>query len=247
MKRTAIILVAGMGTRLKPLTENNHKCLTEINGKPILINTLENLSKNGFEKVVLVVGYLKELIYEKIGEEFEGIKIEYVNNDIYRETNTSYSLKLGIDRVKDDDEIFIFEGDVMFENRLLTDFIASETDNMTVLEKYNILLDGTFVTLDANNNVIAWTHKSKRTKGYILEDKYKTVNIHKFRKVFVNEVLIPYLDEVVANSRGREPLETVMNLIVQKNSSIKGFIVDSQKWFEIDDLNDLKKAEEIFS
>ena len=247
MRRTAIILVAGMGTRLKPLTENNHKCLTEVNGKPILVNTLENLSRNEFEKVVLVVGYLKELIYKKIGEEFKGIKIEYVDNNLYKETNTSYSLKLGIDRVKDDEEVFIFEGDVIFENRLLADFISKEADNMTVLEKYNAFLDGTFVKLNADNIVVEWTHKSKRPKGYTVEDKYKTVNIHKFKKIFVNGVLIPYLDEVVLSSSGKEPLETVMNMIVQKNGSIEGFILNGQKWFEIDDLNDLKRAEEIFS
>ena len=56
MIRKAIILVAGMGTRLKPLTLSNHKCLTKVNGTPILFNALENLRRAGVDETLLVVG-----------------------------------------------------------------------------------------------------------------------------------------------------------------------------------------------
>ena len=55
---TAVILVAGLGSRLKPLTDEVLKCLTEVNGKPILEQTLEALVRNGISKAVIVVGYL---------------------------------------------------------------------------------------------------------------------------------------------------------------------------------------------
>jgi choline kinase len=58
MKRKAIILVAGMGTRLKPRTDNTHKCLTEVNGCKILVNALTQLKNNSVDETILVVGYL---------------------------------------------------------------------------------------------------------------------------------------------------------------------------------------------
>lgn len=246
MKREAIILAAGMGTRLKPLTENNHKCLTEVQGVPILINTLEILSRNNFSKVILVVGYLQELIRQRIGCSYKDMKIEYAVNEKYMQTNTSYSLKLGLDKYSGDGNLFIFEGDVFFEEALLEDFINMAEKNATVLEKYNTLLDGTFVTLDSSAIVAAWTHKSKRPEGYMVEDKYKTVNIHKFDSLFVKQVLYPHVEKVVKKTDGKEPLETVMDNIVHDGGKIVGFILSGQRWFEIDDLNDLKHAEEVF-
>lgn len=246
MKKEAIILVAGMGTRLKPLTENNHKCLTEVHGVPILINTLEILSQNNFSKVILVVGYLQELIRRRIGDSYRNMKIEYAVNEKYEQTNTSYSLKLGLDKYSGQSELFIFEGDVFFEEALLENFINMEEQNATVLEKYNTLLDGTFVTLDSSAIVAAWTHKSKRPKDYTLEDKYKTVNIHKFDNLFVKQILYPYVEKVVENTDGKEPLETVMDNIVRDGGKIAGFILSGQRWFEIDDLVDLQHAEKVF-
>ena len=82
----AIILVAGMGTRLKPLTNEIPKCLTEVNGKPILINMIENLEKRGIEETILLIGYLGEKIKEKIDNIFGNMKITYVENKIYDKT-----------------------------------------------------------------------------------------------------------------------------------------------------------------
>ena len=95
MGREPNILVAGMGTRLRPLTDTNHKCLTEVNGVPILLNALKVLNNNKFSRVILVVGYLREQIKEVIGDAYQNMKIEYAVNSIYSKTNTSYSLELG--------------------------------------------------------------------------------------------------------------------------------------------------------
>ena len=88
----AIILVAGMGTRLKPRTDTIHKCLTKVNDIPIIENALTCLKSVGVTEVMLVVGYLRDEIKDEIGNEFNGIKIGYVENSDYATTSTSYSL-----------------------------------------------------------------------------------------------------------------------------------------------------------
>lgn len=246
MKRKAIILVAGMGTRLKPLTADNHKCLTMVNGTPILINMLDKLSNSGISEVVLVVGYLKEQIRKKIGNQYCGMKILYSENERYTKTNTSYSLQLGLDSLFEYDELYILEGDVFFEESVLNAIVLNPNKNATVLERFNKNLDGTFVTLDEDCNVIDWVHKSKRPDNYNVSDKYKTVNIHKFSHDFVDTFLKPETDNTVYESNGEESMESVMQKIVLCNKLVKGIILNGEKWFEIDDLDDLEKAEKIF-
>lgn len=247
MKRIAIILAAGMGTRLKPLTLTCHKCMTKVNGTPIIYNALNCLQNIGVREVELVVGYLADEINHVLGNSYGAVKLNYVLNDIYSKTNTSYSLKLGLEKAENYDSLFILEGDVFFSQDLLMRIAADQHENVTLLEKYNCALDGTFVEIDKTSHVIDWTHKSMREAGYTLEDKYKTINIHKFSGVFVKECLYPSVQEVCRKSEGKDPLENVMRKIVRSDKrAIYGLDSAGIKWFEIDDSKDLAAAEEIF-
>ncbi len=242
----AIVLAAGMGTRLKPLTDSVPKCLTEVNGKPILINMLENLKESGVEETNIVIGYLGNIIQDRIGNNFGNMKVSYTTNPIYDKTNTSYSLWLALEKLGESDDLLILEGDVFFEKRLLNELLRKDQPNMTVVQKYNSELDGSFVDID-NGRVVDWIHKSRRKEGFTLSDKHKTVNIHKFDYKFVEEQLKPALFKSVKESNGKEPIEYVMQEIVtNKGGKITPLEVGEMKWFEIDDLNDLKIAEKIF-
>ena len=247
MRKKAIILVAGMGTRLQPLTLKNHKCLTEINGVPILGNCLENISKVGIDEAVLVIGYLGDKIKSYIGGRYGQVDIIYAENADYACTNTSQSLYAGLKCTDGYDELYVFEGDVFYEYAVLKELCSLERKNVTVLEAYNSELDGTFVTIDERQNVIDWRHKSMRGEGYRLEDKYKTVNIHKFSPEFIYNILMPQLEKSIKENKGKDPLENVMQEIVGLHPDlIYGYILNGKKWFEIDDKQDLLRAERMF-
>lgn len=247
MDRKAIILVAGMGTRLKPLTNVEHKCMTKVCGVPIIKNTLIELEKNGFSEVILVVGYLKERLEQQIRQFALNLKITFVENPIYDKTNTVYSLKKGLEKVSVFDELYVIEGDVFFEDKVLQKLIQEKCKNATVLEKYNSKLEGTFAEINAEQCVVDWRHKSEQEDGYRLEDKYKTVNLHKFSFDFVEKILKREMIEFIGEKGCNQPFEKVMRKIVKKNISImQGVILQGEKWYEIDDLQDLKVAEKIF-
>ena len=242
--KKAIILVAGPGTRLRPVTDNTPKCLIKLNDRPILVNALEILEKVGIEEVILVIGYLGEMIKEAIGQNVGKMKINYVENKIFDKTNNSYSLWLS---VKDLDEpLLILEGDVFFEDNLLEEFMQDPREDLTIVEKYNPDLDGTFVDIDSNNLVLSWTHKKNRPKNFKIENKYKTVNIHKVSSKFLIRWLKPTLKKLVDETGGKEPIETMFKDIIEKGGKINTFHTKGMKWFEIDDIKDLKKAKEIF-
>ena len=71
----AVILAAGMGTRLSPLTNSRPKCLVEVHGKSILQHQLESLAKAGVAECVLVTGYLSDQLRAHFGREFRGIQL----------------------------------------------------------------------------------------------------------------------------------------------------------------------------
>lgn len=90
----AIILAAGIGKRLRPYTDRTPKCLVPVNGIPIIVNSLDRLAEQKVSRVVIVIGYLGNLVVDRIGHEWKGMKIEYVQNDLYATTNNIYSLWL---------------------------------------------------------------------------------------------------------------------------------------------------------
>lgn len=75
----AVVLAAGKGTRLRPLTENKPKALVEVNGTPLIEDVFENLIDIGVDEFVVVVGYLKEQIIERYGDEYRDVPITYAH------------------------------------------------------------------------------------------------------------------------------------------------------------------------
>lgn len=242
--KKAIILLAGQGTRLKPLTNEVPKSLITVNGKSILINALDNLEKNNIEEAVLVVGYLKNKIKKIIGDGFRKMKITYIENDSYNKTNNSYSLWLALKDLNEN--LLLLEGDIFFENQLLKEFLIDKRENLTIVEKYNPSLDGTFVEVGNNKKVLSWTHQKDRPAGFTLKDKYKTVNIHKLSGKFIQNYLIPVLKKHIKETGGKEPIEFIFSEIIKNKAEIYALGTQGAKWIEIDDINDLKMAERIF-
>ena len=117
----AIVLAAGLGTRLKPLTDHSPKCLTEVNKKPILLNTLENLSEIGIPHCTVVTGYLGDKIETAAGSSHKGVEISYVKNEVYEKTNDMYSLWLARDVMEKG--TIIIEGDVFFRCHTLKEAV----------------------------------------------------------------------------------------------------------------------------
>ena len=107
----AMILAAGMGTRLHPITKSIPKCLVPVNSKPILEHQFEALLLAGIRDVVLVVGHLAELLSEKYGSSYGGMNIHYVENRQYDRTNNIYSLWLARQHLNS--QVLLLEGDLV--------------------------------------------------------------------------------------------------------------------------------------
>lgn len=242
----AIILAAGMGRRLAELTRNNTKCMIEVNGVKLIDRVLTQLSALPLKRVVLVIGYEGNKLREYVGTQYKGLPVEYIENPIYDKTNNIYSLSLACNQLQEDDTLLI-ESDLIFEDSLFRMILESPDPNVALVDKYESWMDGTMVRLDEENNIVNFIPK-KAFKYSDTDFYYKTVNIYKFSKDFSSNHYVPFLKAYTRALGNNEYYEQVLRVITLLEScDFKALPLNGQKWYEIDDVQDLKIAETLFA
>jgi len=241
--KKAVLLVAGLGSRLKPLTELEPKCLTEINGKPFLVNALEVLSKNGIEEVVIVIGYMGDKIIKKIGYNFNGVKITYIWNKIYSKTNSMYSAWLA--RKYLEQGALLIEGDYIFENEIIKQLLKTDDKkSYWVGDNFTREDTGSMLIVDKNCRIIEGRIVREKLKEY-KKNYFKSVGIVKLTKDY-GKAFSEWLSQDVEKGNVNIYYDNVIGKHV-KEKPLYVFNIHGLRWYEVDDLNDLKKAEKIFS
>ncbi len=114
----AVILAAGIASRLRPLTDRKPKCLLEIGERCLLARTIDGLLINGIRELVIVTGYLQEQIIDFVNTHYPRLKVEYVYNEKYSSTNNIYSLWLVKEKIRQE-EILLLDSDIIFDPLLV--------------------------------------------------------------------------------------------------------------------------------
>ena len=243
----AIILAAGMGRRLGDLTKENTKCMVPVNGVRLIDRLLGQLSGLSLKRVIIVVGYKGQELKDYIGHRYDDqLKIVYAENPIYDKTNNIYSLSLVKQQLQEDDTLLI-ESDLIFSDSLFQMIIADPYPNLALVAKYESWMDGTMVRLDADNNIVNFVPK-KAFKYEDIDSYYKTVNIYKFSRDFSQQKYVPFLEAYCHALGNNEYYEQVLRVItLLDNSELKALPIGNEKWYEIDDIQDLDIAETIFA
>jgi len=239
-----IILAAGMGTRLQPLTDITPKCLVPVNGKPMLEYQLECLAQAGLQECVLIVGYRASQITNRIGNKHLGMAISYVENRRFRETNNLYSLWLAREDLEDD--IVLLEADLLFEEDLIQRLIQHPATSVAIVNRYRPPMNGT-VILAKNDIADAMVLKVDQGPGFNYPSALKTVNLYKLSRSDMRNFVIPELSRFVEAERTDQYYEAVFSdLIAQKRLQMSVLRADSLKWAEVDTHEDLSAAEALF-
>lgn len=243
-KPVAVVLAAGRGSRLGPLTRDRPKCLVEILGEPILGWTVRALEQFGVDRLIVVVGYRHEQIREFFGGQPVSMPVTYVLNESYAETGTAQSLQLGLEAVPPNRALLVIEGDIVFEPELLHHLALVRDRSSTSLAPYRPDLHGTFARCSRRGLVTAWYHESTRPPGFRLASAYKTVNLHFFPAAAVENALRPALARTLARWGRAVPFERAMQLWLQdRMAPIQGIDVGKTRWYEVDTIADLAVAE----
>lgn len=241
----AIILAAGMGKRLKELTSEATKCMVKVNGVAMIDRMMGALDKLGLSRIVVVVGYEGQKLMDYIDALGISTPVEYVNNTVYDKTNNIYSLYLAKDYLVQEDTLLL-ESDLVFEEAVLQKLIRNPYPSLVLVDKFESWMDGTVVTLDEHDNIQSFVAKREFDFNRI-DEYYKTVNIYKFSKEFSQLYYVPFL-EIYCKALGtNEYYEQVLKVITfLEDPHIKAVKLTGEKWYEIDDVQDLDIAETIF-
>lgn len=243
----ALILAAGMGRRLGKATKDNTKCMVEVNGERLIDRFIKQLITFNLSRIIIVTGYKGEKLKKYILDNYPNVKkFEFVHNPIFDKTNNIYSLSLAKDWLSEDDTILL-ESDLIFEDSILEMLVNHHEPNLALVAKYESWMDGTMVRINADNEIINFIPK----EAFRYEDidvYYKTVNIYKFSKEFCRDEYVPFLEAYTKVMGSNEYYEQVLRVItLLKSSSLKALPLNGQKWYEIDDVQDLDIASVIFA
>lgn len=241
----AVILAAGMGKRLKNLTQNNTKCMIRVNGETLIQRMLGQLDELRLSRIVIVIGYEGAKLIDYINTLDIHTPVVYVNNPVYDRTNNIYSLALAKDYLLKEDTLLL-ESDLIFEPTVLRALLEDPRETLALVDKYESWMDGTVVKLDEEDNITEFVPGKK----FVFEDipfYYKTVNIYKFSKHFSETHYVPFLDAYSKALGNNEYYEQVLRVItLLDDPEIKALKLTGQLWYEIDDIQDLDIASSMF-
>lgn len=242
----AIILAAGMGKRLKELTQNNTKCMVKVNGVTLIDRMLHQIEKQHLSRIIIVIGYEGKKLIKYIETLNIQTPIVYITNPIYDKTNNIYSLALAKDWLCKDDTL-LFESDLIFEDSVLEALLSDPRDTLALVDKYESWMDGTCVKLGEDDTIEVFV-PGKKFKFEEIKNYYKTVNLYKFSKHFSETHYVPFLEAYQSALGQNEYYEQVLRVITMLDEPvIKAKRLEGQLWYEIDDIQDLDIAESIFT
>lgn len=242
----AIILAAGMGTRLKKLTSNNTKCMVKVNGVTLIERALSILDRKSLSRIVLVVGYQAQNLIEFVKTLNIKTPVIFIENNIYDKTNNIYSLTLAKGYACEEDTLLL-ESDLIFEEALIDALLDDKRETLALVDKFENWMDGTCTILDDNDCIVDFV-AGKYLDFANKDEYYKTVNIYKFSSHFSRNTYFPFLEAYAGAMGNNEYYESVIKLIAMlETKEIRAKRLKGQKWYEIDDAQDLDIAESIFA
>jgi len=235
---TALLLAAGIGSRLYPLTRNKPKCLTIVNAMSILERLIFGLNQHGFKRLVVITGHFENHIRDFLGNQAGDITIDYIFSPLYKTTNNIYSLWMA--RKIINEPFLLLESDLVFDESLLDAMLYPDRIAVAKMQPW---MNGTCVTINKSQQVKVFLAGNADSFGEI---KYKTVNIYSISLTSWH-CIVKKLDQHISDGKVNDYYETVFaEMIADGSLSFKIVSFDGKPWYEIDTIEDLAKAEELF-
>ena len=234
-----VILAAGAGSRLKPLTDHIPKCLLKAGEKSILEMTIENLLATGNTEIIIVTGYLENKIREFILDKFPGITVTFIHNSLFTSTNNIYSLWLAKDEVIGDD-MMMMDSDIIFDKQIITDLLNSGYENCLAMKRHEVHDEEIKVKTDSEGRVLEIGKNVNPADA-----AGESIGIEIFGKETLPELFGLLEQMVVTENKVNLFYEAAFQDLADKKKDL--FVVDTTEYLcmEIDTREDLLLADEL--
>lgn len=232
--RTAVILVAGLGSRLAPLTDDRPKALVDLGGESILQRAVRLLRSHGVSRVVLATGYRQDAI-ERVATGL-GVEVTLVPNPDYANTQNSVSLALCADAVRGEG-FFKLDGDVVFDPRVLERLEAAPAPLAVAVDGRRQLDEEAMKVLVAGDRIQAFGKALP-----VASSAGESIGIERLSAA-AGAALFERLEEALAQGRTDAYYEEYYGQLVAEGRIVAQAVeVGDLAWTEVDDLNDLAVA-----
>lgn len=231
-----IILAAGVGSRLRPITDLVPKCMISINNVPLIERLVNQLNSCKEEiKINVVLGYKSEVVVDY----FKKSDINFIINEDYEITNNMYSFYLATKNISNLSNMVVINADCIYENEIIEKCLTSKTS--CILADYNFFNEES-MKIEVIDDVVRGIAKTYEKESNI----FTSIDMYKF---FENESkkMISHVDEVINSGEKNSWTEVAINDIV-KNVSVrfKPLSIDKLRWYEIDNHTDFEIASKLF-
>jgi choline kinase len=236
----AVILAAGVASRLRPLTNNTPKCLLKVGSKNILELAIENLVENKISDIVIVTGYLENQIRDFLKIRFPELNITFCYNKLYSSTNNIYSLWLA-GNVLQGEEMLLMDSDIVFDSRIITRLISSGFKNCLALKRHEVHDEEIKVRTGKNGRILEISKEVNPA-----EAAGESVGIELFSNDLLRELFRVIDRKVNVDKNVNQFYEAAFQELIDNNHDI--YAVDITEYFctEIDTEEDLRNAGDLY-
>jgi len=231
-----ILLVAGKGRRLKPLTNNIPKCLFKLDKETTVIErTIEMIKQNdNLANIIIVTGYLQNLVKKTVSS----YNVTLIHNPFYKITNSIASLWFAKDYLKG--ETVIINGDIVVEEKIAKEILCCPVGEDKVLIDSSIKIDGDYNVQISNDKIVVM---SKELKSYFGEYAGVTMltsdGATKLNSKVVSMIEKGHYDQWYENA--------LVQMIFDEDYVLHFKDLSSYQWTEVDTVDDLLEAKRIYA
>lgn len=232
----ALILAAGLGTRLAPITNDRPKSLVPVNGKPILMKQIENLHENGITDITIVSGYKADILEKAVHELYPEIKI--IESVDYATTNNMYSAYIARESIGENG-FLMMNADVFYDSSVISALLKDKAENAIVTD-IGTYIEESMKVVEVEGRLV------KISKAITPEEALgASIDVYKFSveggKAFFAKCA-EYIEEKKELKMWSEvALNDILPEVVFKACPLVG------RWLEIDNHDDLAAAEKLFA
>ena len=234
----ALILAAGTASRLRPLTNNQPKCMLPVGEMTIIERTISNILHYGIDEFYIVTGFMADKLQTFVSQKFPNVQISYIHNPVYDTTNNIYSLWLARSSVIDDD-LLLLDSDIIFDRRVLQVLLADKNENgLALRSEGNIGIEEMKVQVGQNNRIVEISKKIDPASA-----AGESMGIEKFSREFTGH-LFQIVDDLIVNKNQADKFyELAFQQAIDKGHVIVACDIGSLRCIEIDTPEDMESAQ----
>lgn len=232
----AIVLAAGLGTRLRPITNEVPKCMVPVNGIRIIDKQIHNLVSNGVKDIYVVAGYKADVLISHLKEIYPDVHI--IDNKRYAETNNMYSLYMAMPNVEGED-FLLMNADVYYDANIVEGLLASEEPSMIACDRSQFIEESMKIIVDATGKINHISKKITEQEAYAV-----SIDVYKISKQ-AGAILFDNVKQTIEAKKDENSWTEVALDEIFSQTIFKPYVI-KERWFEIDNHDDLATAERIF-